>query len=123
LFNPASGFILSGMMRHPLAVPASLLVGFLATALPLCASLSLPAVYSDGMVLQRDRPVLFHGKAEPGAAVRVSLADDVVEDAHAGVEAALAAGMSVLAVGSACTHSGAHDKTRDLSEARLEEIL
>jgi sialate O-acetylesterase len=79
LFNPASGFILSCMMRHPLAVPASLLVGFLATALPLCASLSLPAVYSDGMVLQRDRPVLFHGKAEPGAAVRVSLADDVVE--------------------------------------------
>lgn len=47
----------------------------------------------------------------------------VVEDAHAGVEAALAAGMSVLAVGSACTHSGAHYKARDLSEARLEEIL
>jgi len=47
----------------------------------------------------------------------------VVEDAHAGVEAALAAGMRVLAVGSARTHSGAHYKARNLSEVRLEELL
>jgi len=47
----------------------------------------------------------------------------VVEDAHAGVEAALAAGMSVLAVGSAFTHPGAHFKVRDLSEVRIKDIL
>jgi beta-phosphoglucomutase len=47
----------------------------------------------------------------------------VVEDAHAGVEAGLAAGMSVLAVGSAFTHPGAHFKVRDLSEIRIQDIL
>jgi len=47
----------------------------------------------------------------------------VVEDAHAGVEAALAAGMSVLAVGSAFAHPGAAFKVRDLSEVRIQDIL
>jgi beta-phosphoglucomutase len=47
----------------------------------------------------------------------------VVEDAHAGVEAGLAAGMSVLAVGSAVTHPGADFKVRDLSEVRIQDIL
>lgn len=37
------------------------------------AALELPAVFSDGMVLQRDMPVAVWGKAEPGRSVAVSL--------------------------------------------------
>jgi len=47
----------------------------------------------------------------------------VVEDAHAGVEAGLAAGMSVLAVGSAFTHPRADVRVRDLSEVHVQDIL
>jgi beta-phosphoglucomutase len=47
----------------------------------------------------------------------------VVEDADAGVEAALAAGMKVLAVGSAMGHPGAHKKAEGLSSISVEEAL
>lgn len=47
----------------------------------------------------------------------------VVEDAHAGVEAGLAAGMRVLAVGSAADHPSAMLRAKDLSAISLEDIL
>jgi beta-phosphoglucomutase len=47
----------------------------------------------------------------------------VVEDAHAGVEAGLAAGMRVLAVGSAADHPSATLKAKDLAAISLEEML
>lgn len=47
----------------------------------------------------------------------------VVEDAHAGVEAGLAAGMRVLAVGSAAEHPSATLRAKDLSAISLEELL
>lgn len=47
----------------------------------------------------------------------------VVEDASAGVEAGLAAGMRVLAVGSAAGHPSADLRARDLSEITLDAIL
>jgi len=47
----------------------------------------------------------------------------VVEDADAGVDAGLAAGMPVLAVGSASGHPGATLKAADLSKISLEEML
>ena len=47
----------------------------------------------------------------------------VVEDADAGVDAGLAAGMPVLAVGSAVAHPGATIKARDLSKMSLDEML
>jgi beta-phosphoglucomutase len=47
----------------------------------------------------------------------------VVEDAHAGVEAGLAAGMRVLAVGSAADHPSATLRAKDLSAISLEEML
>lgn len=47
----------------------------------------------------------------------------VVEDAHAGVEAGLAAGMRVLAVGSAAEHPGATLRAKDLSTITLDEML
>ncbi|MEI8310224.1 MAG: beta-phosphoglucomutase [Verrucomicrobiota bacterium] len=47
----------------------------------------------------------------------------VVEDADAGVDAGLAAGMPVLAVGSAVAHPGATIKASDLSKMSLDEML
>ena len=47
----------------------------------------------------------------------------VVEDADAGVDAGLAAGMPVLAVGSAVAHPGATLKSADLSNISLDEML
>ena len=47
----------------------------------------------------------------------------VVEDADAGVEAALAGGMRVLGVGTASANLKATYKAKDLSEVRLEEVL
>ena len=47
----------------------------------------------------------------------------VVEDADAGVEAGIAAGMPVLAVGSAMTNQGATIRTRDLTHITPEEML
>ena len=47
----------------------------------------------------------------------------VVEDADAGVDAGLAAGMPVLAVGSAVGHPGATLRAGDLSKITLDEIL
>jgi beta-phosphoglucomutase len=47
----------------------------------------------------------------------------VVEDAEAGVEAGLAAGMPVLAVGAATAHPGATLKAADLTDITLDEML
>ncbi len=47
----------------------------------------------------------------------------VVEDADAGVDAGLAAGMRVLAVGSAAAHPKATFKAKDLEEADLADII
>jgi beta-phosphoglucomutase len=47
----------------------------------------------------------------------------VVEDAHAGVEAGLAAGMRVLAVGSATNHPSANLRAEDLSAISLDAML
>jgi beta-phosphoglucomutase-like phosphatase (HAD superfamily) len=46
-----------------------------------------------------------------------------VEDAHAGVEAGLAAGMRVLAVGSATDHPSATLRAKDLSVISLTDML
>ena len=47
----------------------------------------------------------------------------VVEDAEAGIDAGLAAGMKVLAVGSAASHPGATLRADDLAHITLDEIL
>jgi len=47
----------------------------------------------------------------------------VVEDAEAGVEAGLAAGMNVLAVGSATAHPRATRKAEDLAQITPDEML
>lgn len=60
------------------------------------------------------------------AAERISLppaACLVVEDAEAGVEAALAGGMKVLAVGSASGYARAHYRAESLASVCVEELL
>ena len=47
----------------------------------------------------------------------------VVEDAEAGVDAGLAAGMRVLAVGAACRHPAATFRAADLSSLSVAELL
>ena len=47
----------------------------------------------------------------------------VVEDADAGIEAALAAGMKAVGVGSAANNTKAHYRVKDLSLASVDEIL
>jgi beta-phosphoglucomutase len=95
-------------------------------ARPILAAIGLDGFFDavvDGTDIQRSKPdpeVFVLAGMQVGVCPEHCL---VVEDAHAGVEAGLAAGMFVLAVGSACTHSGAHYRAHDLSKARLEEIL
>src|SRR6266404_6749166 len=60
------------------------------------------------------------------AAMRLGISPEeclVVEDAEAGVEAGLAAGMSVLAVGAAAGHSLAMRSAHDLSCISVDELL
>lgn len=60
------------------------------------------------------------------AAERLGLAPGVclvVEDADAGVEAGVAAGMKVIGVGSASTNTSAHLQAADLSEVSVEALL
>lgn len=47
----------------------------------------------------------------------------VVEDAEAGIEAALAAGMKAVGVGAAAGYPKSHYKVKDLSCANIEELL
>ena len=53
---------------------SAILIGSL-LALPVWAGLTLPAVLSDHMVLQRDRPAPIWGTADPGAEITVTFAD------------------------------------------------
>ena len=45
----------------------------LVAASPLCADITMPSVFSDHMVLQRDLPLEFWGTAEPGSRIQVKL--------------------------------------------------
>lgn len=57
-----------------------LLLGFAVsvTAPAVFGAIKLPAVISDGMVLQRDQPIVLWGWAEPGVEVSVTLGEDRV---------------------------------------------
>jgi sialate O-acetylesterase len=52
-----------------------LLLLVLSSSIPCLAALSLPSVFSDHMVLQREQPVPVWGKTDPGATVTVEFAD------------------------------------------------
>lgn len=78
---------------------------------------------ADGTHITRSKP---HPEVFTLAAHRVGVLPEqclVVEDAHAGVEAGLAAGMRVLAVGSAADHPSATLRAKDMSGITLDEIL
>ncbi len=59
--------------RHVTAAVSFLLLA--AFAIPAIADVTLPCVFSDHMVLQRDKPVAVWGWADAGEQVRVSIAD------------------------------------------------
>jgi sialate O-acetylesterase len=76
-----------------------------------CASLQaevrLPAIFSDGMVLQADKPARFFGKAEPNEAITITLAGRTV-NAQAGPDGRWRASLPALPAGGPweCTISG-----------------
>ena len=53
----------------------SVIAGVLMTPAIASAAVSLPAVLSDGVILQRDRPVVIWGKADPGEKIDVRIAN------------------------------------------------
>ena len=67
------------------ATAAILPVLLLGAVLP--AQLKLSAIFSEGMVLQRDKPIRIYGRAEPGKAVFVQLASQK-RDTTAGTDGA-----------------------------------
>jgi len=80
-------------------------------------------VVADGTHITRSKPdpeVFILAAQKVGAEPAHCL---VVEDAHAGVEAGVAAGMRVLAVGSAAGHPSATIHAADLSRITLDEML
>ncbi len=80
-------------------------------------------VIADGNHVTRSKP---DPEVFTIAAMRLGISPEeclVVEDAEAGVEAGLAAGMSVLAVGAAAGHSLAMRSAQDLSCISVDELL
>src|ERR1035441_8928189 len=80
-------------------------------------------VIADGNHVTRSKP---DPEVFTIAAMRLGISSEeclVVEDAKAGVEAGLAAGMSVLAVGAAAGHPGATRSAEDLSSVTVDELL
>jgi len=77
---------------------------------------------SDGNQIKRSKPdpeVFLLAAAKMGIPPGLCL---VVEDADAGVEAAVNAGMKCLAVGSACSNPHAHLRANSLNETSVEEM-
>lgn len=93
---------------------------------PILAAIGLDRAFDavvDGTHIARSKP---DPEVFTLAAHRLGLPPEeclVVEDAAAGVDAGLAAGMPVLAVGSAVTHPGATLKAPDLSRITVDEML
>lgn len=61
------------MRRLPIVLLGILVCGCQTTKQPSEPNLSLPALFSDGMVLQQGKPVAVWGKAAPGTRVRVGM--------------------------------------------------
>lgn len=78
---------------------------------------------SDGNSVQRQKPapdLFLHAAGQLGLSPRECL---IVEDAAAGIEAALAGGFWTLAVGPQSRFSGAHQVLPSLENVRLENLL
>ncbi len=93
---------------------------------PILAAIGLENAFDavvDGTHIERSKPdpeVFILAGQQLGVPPEQCL---VVEDADAGVDAGIAAGMPVLAVGSATGHPGATLRAADLSKISLDEIL
>ena len=95
-------------------------------AVPILGAIGLADAFeaiADGTQIKRSKP---HPEVFLLAASLLNVAPQrclVVEDAEAGVEAGLAAGMKVLAVGSACSLPTATFRAKDLSQISPEQVL
>lgn len=95
-------------------------------AAPILQAIGLAGAFdavADGTHITRSKP---DPEVFVLAAHKIGIAPEnclVVEDANAGVEAGVAAGMRVLAVGSAAGHAGAALSTADLSRLTMDEML
>jgi sialate O-acetylesterase len=70
-------------MKHPFLLPLAATAAL--AAFPALADVKLPMVFADHAVLQRDKPIVVWGWAEPGEEVAVSFADasaEAVADAN-----------------------------------------
>jgi len=67
------------LIRHFAVVLSLASLGF--ASRPAAAEVKLPAVFSDGMVIQRDKPVVIWGWADPGEKVRVECSGGDKKDA------------------------------------------
>src|SRR5687767_3525037 len=61
-------------MQNPRRFPAAFIALVLGAPLPLDAAVTLPPLFSDHMVLQRDAAAPVWGKADPGEEITVSIA-------------------------------------------------
>lgn len=95
-------------------------------AVPILGAIGLAdafAAVADGTQIKRSKP---HPEVFLLAASLLNVPPQgclVVEDAEAGVEAGLAAGMKVLAVGSACSLPTATFHAKDLSQISADQLL
>ncbi|KPK65652.1 MAG: beta-phosphoglucomutase [Planctomycetes bacterium SM23_32] len=95
-------------------------------AVPILEAIGLADAFDavvDGTHISQSKP---HPEVFALAGERLGIAPErclVVEDAAAGVEAAIAAGMPVLAVGSAASHPGATLRADDLTGITTDEML
>ena len=94
-------------MQNRLWLVVALVAGFAVAAM---ADARLPKIFTDNMVLQRDRPIRVWGWAEPGEAVRVALAgkDAVILPDNDGPGQAHAALVAHSLVGKARTIKAVH---------------
>ena len=95
-------------------------------ALPILSAIGLSQAFeavADGTKIKKSKP---HPEVFLLAAHLLGISPQrclVVEDAEAGVEAGLAAGMKVLAVGSACSLPRATFRARDMSQVSPGQVL
>jgi len=72
----AAGPSVPSPARPRAAWPQAVAAAALAALAGGAQAVELPRVFGDGMVLQRDQPILVWGRADPGAGIDVALGDD-----------------------------------------------
>ncbi|MFO0961493.1 MAG: sialate O-acetylesterase [Phycisphaerales bacterium] len=100
------------------------IVATLSVALPAWADITLPAVFTDHMVLQRERPVRIFGMAQPNESVEVAILDGAGATLRTGRTYALPDGhFSVTMDPLPATTTPLSMEVRGANTVRVEDIL